>query len=170
MLTWMISPLPKIWGIFLQMYNFLLHCFTGEVLSFPIMVPAWILQLQQKNAQPLVQDPCKAQLWPSIFYVDFWMISPLSKNYEEYFLKCITSFYIVLQAKYWVFPLWFLHEYFSSNRKMPNLLCKILAKRSRLWLGRKCLSLGMWNEKGNLWVRALFLMKKKYYEKKSFED
>ena len=93
---------------------------------------------------------------PYIFYVDFWMISPLSKNYEEYFLKCITSFYIVLQAKYWVFPLWFLHEYFSSNRKMPNLLCKILAKRSRLWLGRKCLSLGMWHEERNLWVSGLF--------------
>ena len=44
---------------FLQIHNFLLHFFTGEVSSFPIMVPAWILQLQQKNAQPLVQDPCK---------------------------------------------------------------------------------------------------------------
>ena len=59
---WMISPLSKNYEeYFYKMYNFLLHCFTGEVLSFPIMVPAWILQLQQKNAQPLVQDPCKAE-------------------------------------------------------------------------------------------------------------
>ena len=130
-------------------------------IEFFIMVPVWILQLQQKNAQPLVQDPCKAQYDPSpcyIFYFDFWMNMTLSKSYEDYFYKCIISFYIFLQAKYWVFSLWFLHEYFSSYRKMPNLLCKILAKRSRLWLGRKCLSLGMWNEKGNLWVRTLFFL------------
>ena len=63
-LCWLLNEYDfakKLWRIYLQIYNFLLHCFTGEVLSFHIMVPAWILQLQQKNAQPLVQDPCKAE-------------------------------------------------------------------------------------------------------------
>ena len=105
---------------------------------------------------PLCKILAKLNYDPPYSMLTFEWFHLCQKIMKTIFTKCITSFYIVLQAKYWVFPLWFLHEYFSSNRKMPNLLCKILAKRSRLWIGRKCLSLGMWNEKGNLWVRALF--------------
>ena len=42
-----------------------MYIFYRRSIEYSIMVPAWILQLQQKNAHPRVQDPCKTQLWPS---------------------------------------------------------------------------------------------------------
>ena len=117
-------------------YHYISMCtpnifFIWEVCTYWVFL-FWFLHeyfgSNKKNVQPLVQDPCKAQLWPPYSMLTFEWFHLCQKIMKNIFTKCITSFYIVLQAKYWVFPLWFLHEYFSSNRKMPNLLCKILAK------------------------------------------